>query len=310
MATLKELAGRKELFSGGHRLCAGCGIPPIVRLVLRATEHPIVASTATGCLEVGTSIYPYTSWRIPWIHSAFENTAATVSGIETAYRALKKRGRLPVDKEIKFVAFGGDGGTYDIGLQALSGALERGHSFLYVCYDNGAYMNTGIQRSSSTPFGANTTTSPVGDVIPGKQEFRKDLTKIVIAHNVAYAAQASPHNWKDLHNKAQKALAINGPTFLNVISPCPLGWYTKPEKSIELAKVAVDACFWPLYEVENSVLKVNYKPKDKKPIEDWLKVQGRFKHIFKPENRWMIDKFQTFIDREWERLLMLDGRQV
>lgn len=310
MATLKELAGKKELFSGGHRLCSGCGIPPIVRLILRSTEDPIVVSTATGCLEVGTSIYPYTSWRTPWIHSAFENTAATISGVETAYRALKKRNRLPVNKNIKFVAFGGDGGTYDIGLQALSGALERGHSFLYVCYDNGAYMNTGIQRSSSTPFGANTTTSPVGDVIPGKQEFRKDLTKIVIAHNVPYAAQASPHNWKDLHNKAQKALSINGPTFLNVISPCPLGWYSKPEESIETAKLAVDTCFWPLYEVENGILKVNYKPKEKKPIEEWLKMQGRFKHIFKPENKWMIQKFQERIDKEWERLLMLDGKQV
>ncbi|HBO84802.1 MAG: pyruvate ferredoxin oxidoreductase [Deltaproteobacteria bacterium GWC2_42_11] len=310
MATLKELTGKKELFSGGHRLCSGCGIPPIVRLILRSTDCPVVVTTATGCLEVGTSIYPYTSWRTPWIHSAFENAAATISGVETAYRALKKRNKLPVNKDIKFVAFGGDGGTYDIGLQALSGALERGHSFLYVCYDNGAYMNTGIQRSSSTPFGANTTTSPAGDVIQGKQEFRKDLTKIVIAHNVPYAAQASPHHWKDLNNKAQKALSTNGPTFLNVISPCPLGWYTKPEESIESAKLAVDTCFWPLYEVENGILKVNYKPKEKKPVIEWIKIQGRFKHILKPENKWMIEKFQDRVDNEWERLLSLDGKQV
>lgn len=310
MATLKELAKKDELFSGGHRLCTGCGIPPIVRLILRSANAPVVATTATGCLEVGTTIYPYTAWRIPWIHSAFENAAATISGIETAYRAFKKRGKIPKDKEIKFVAFGGDGGTYDIGIQALSGALERGHNFLYVCYDNGAYMNTGIQRSGATPLGAATTTSPAGDVILGKQETRKDLTRIVIAHNVPYAAQASPHNWADLSKKAEKALKTVGPTFLNVISPCPLGWYSKSEESIEAAKVAVDTCYWPLYEVENGVLKITYKPKQKRPIEDWLKMQGRFKHLLKPENKALLDKLQKNIDAEWERLLSLDGKVI
>lgn len=310
MATLKELAKKDELFSGGHRLCTGCGIPPIVRLILRSANAPVVATTATGCLEVGTTIYPYTAWRIPWIHSAFENAAATISGIETAYRAFKKRGKIPKDKEIKFVAFGGDGGTYDIGIQALSGALERGHNFLYVCYDNGAYMNTGIQRSGATPLGAATTTSPAGDVILGKQETRKDLTRIVIAHNVPYAAQASPHNWADLSKKAEKALKTVGPTFLNVISPCPLGWYSKSEESIEAAKVAVDTCYWPLYEVENGVLKITYKPKQKRPIEDWLKMQGRFKHLLKPENKALLDKLQKYIDAEWERLLSLDGKVI
>ena len=310
MATLKELAKKDELFSGGHRLCTGCGIPPIVRLILRSANAPVVATTSTGCLEVGTTIYPYTAWRIPWIHSAFENAAATISGIETAYRAFKKRGKIPKDKEIKFVAFGGDGGTYDIGIQALSGALERGHNFLYVCYDNGAYMNTGIQRSGATPLGAATTTSPAGDVILGKQETRKDLTRIVIAHNVPYAAQASPHNWADLSKKAEKALKIVGPTFLNVISPCPLGWYSKPEESIEAAKIAVDTCYWPLYEVENGVLKITYKPKQKRPIEDWLKMQGRFKHLLKPENKALLDKLQKYIDAEWERLLSLDGKVI
>lgn len=310
MATLKELSKRDELFSGGHRLCSGCGIPSIVRLLLRAANGPVVATTATGCLEVGTTIYPYTAWRIPWIHSAFENASATISGIETAYRAFKKRGKIPPDKNIKFIAFGGDGGTYDIGIQALSGALERGHNFLYVCYDNGAYMNTGIQRSGATPFGAATTTSPAGDVILGKQEVRKDLTRIVIAHNVSYAAQASPHNWADLSRKAEKALKVDGPSFLNIISPCPLGWYSKPEESIEAAKVAVETCYWVLYEVENGVLKVNYKPKEKKPIAEWLKMQGRFKHLLKPENKELLDKLQGYIDKEWERLLSLDGKVV
>ncbi len=308
MATLKQLAEKEELFTGGHRLCAGCGIPPIVRLILRSTDAGIVATTSTGCLEVGTSIYPYTSWRIPWIHSAFENAAATISGVEAAYRALKKKGKI--DKDIKFIAFGGDGGTYDIGFQALSGALERGHNFLYVCYDNGAYMNTGIQRSSATPFGANTTTSPAGDVISGKQQWRKDLTKIVIAHNIPYAAQASPHNWADLSKKAEKALKIEGPTFLNIVSPCPLGWYTKPEESMKHAKLAVDTCYWPLYEVENGLLKVNYKPKEKKPIVEWLKMQGRFKHLFKPGNEAILKESQKRIDVEWERLLAMDGKYV
>lgn len=310
MANLKELVKKKELFTGGHRLCAGCGIPPIVRLVLRSTDAELVASTATGCLEVGTTIYPYSAWRIPWIHSAFENSAATISGVETAYRALKKRGKIPKDREIKFIAFGGDGGTYDIGLQALSGALERGHDFLYLCYDNGAYMNTGIQRSSATPLGSNTTTSPAGEVIPGKEEWRKDLTRIVVAHNIPYAAQASPHNWKDLEKKATKALAIKGPTFLNVMSPCPLGWYSKPEDSIKLAKLSTDTCYWPLYEVEDGVLKITYKPREKMPIEDWLKPQGRFKHLFKPGGDKVIEKIQAFIDREWNRLLDLDGKQI
>jgi len=264
MATLKELSKRDELFSGGHRLCSGCGIPPIVRLVLRAANGPVVATTATGCLEVGTTIYPYTAWRIPWIHSAFENAAATISGIETAYR----------------------------------------------CYDNGAYMNTGIQRSGATPFGAATTTSPAGDVIVGKPESRKDLTRIVVAHNVPYAAQASPHNWADLSKKAEKAFKVNGPSFLNVISPCPLGWYSKPEESIEAAKVAVDTCYWVLYEVENGVLKINYKPKEKKPIAEWLKMQARFKHLLKPENKELMDKLQENIDKEWERLLSLDGKVI
>jgi pyruvate ferredoxin oxidoreductase beta subunit len=308
MATLKQLAEKEELFSGGHRLCAGCGIPPIVRLILRSTDAGIVATTSTGCLEVGTSIYPYTAWRIPWIHSAFENAAATISGVEAAYKALKKRGKI--GKDIKFIAFGGDGGTYDIGFQALSGALERGHNFLYVCYDNGAYMNTGIQRSSATPFGASTTTSPAGDVISGKQQWRKDLTKIVIAHNIPYAAQASPHNWADLSKKAEKALKIEGPTFLNIVSPCPLGWYTKPEESMKHAKLAVETCYWPLYEVEDGLLKVNYKPKEKKPIVEWLKMQGRFKHLFKPGNEAILKESQERIDMEWERLLALDGKYV
>jgi pyruvate ferredoxin oxidoreductase beta subunit len=180
---LKEISTKPELLAGGHRLCAGCVAPVIVRHILLAADYPVLAANSTGCLEVGTSIYPFTSWRVPWFHSAFENAAATITGMEAMYQSLKKQGKIPADKVLKFVAFSGDGGTYDIGLQSLSGAIERGHDFLYVCYDNGAYMNTGIQRSSSTPLGAATTTSPKGSVIPGKQQWRKDLTAIIAAHD-------------------------------------------------------------------------------------------------------------------------------
>jgi pyruvate ferredoxin oxidoreductase beta subunit len=194
----KQLANKPQKLAPGHRTCAGCGIPPIVRAILSSTDSPIVASCSTGCLEVTTTIYPQTSWKIPFIHSAFENSAATITGVEAAYQALKRKGKIPKDKEIKFIGFGGDGGTYDIGLQSLSGALERGHKFVYVLYDNEAYMNTGIQRSSSTPFGASTTTSPAGKVHQGKEEWKKDIVQIAIAHNIPYVAQASLHNPMDL----------------------------------------------------------------------------------------------------------------
>ena len=196
MASIKELSKQPERLSGGHRLCAGCGASIAVRMIFMATKDPVVVGAATGCLEVATTIFPYTAWKVPFIHNAFENVAATMSGVETAYRALKKKGKIK--KEIKFVAFGGDGGTYDIGLQSLSGMLERGHNVLYVCYNNEAYMNTGIQRSSATPCGASTTTAPAGKVIPGKPQMRKDLTAIIAAHNIPYAAQATISHWNDL----------------------------------------------------------------------------------------------------------------
>jgi pyruvate ferredoxin oxidoreductase beta subunit len=298
--SLKELSKKEVLISSGHRMCAGCGAPTIVKMVLLASDYPVIASNATGCLEVSTCISDYTAWKIPWIHSAFENAAATISGVEAMYRSLKKQGKI--DKEIKFVAFGGDGGTYDIGLQSLSGAMERGHDMLYVCYDNGAYMNTGIQRSSATPRGADTTTRPAGSVIPGKTEQRKDLTKIMAAHNIPYAAQASPSHWMDLMKKARKAFDIPGPKFMNIISPCNRGWRSRTDDSIALSRLAVETCYWPLYEVENGIVKITFKPKKKKPIVDFLKPQGRFKHLFKPENEWVLNKLQEDIDSEWERL--------
>ncbi|MEK7307908.1 MAG: thiamine pyrophosphate-dependent enzyme, partial [Nitrospirota bacterium] len=298
--TLKELSKKEDRFTHGHRMCSGCGAPIIVKQVLMATDYPIIASNATGCLEVSSCISEYTAWKIPWIHSAFENAAATISGVETMYRVWKKKGLI--DKEVKFIAFGGDGGTYDIGLQSLSGAMERGHDMLYVCYDNGAYMNTGIQRSSATPFGADTTTNPAGSKIPGKLQKRKDLTKIMAAHNIPYTAQASPSHWSDLIKKVRKAFEIKGPKFMNVISACNRGWRSKTDDAITLCRLAVNTCYWPLYEVENGITRITVKPKDKKPITEFLKPQGRFKHLFAPENEWMLKKIQEDIDKDWEEL--------
>ena len=303
MATLKELSTRPERLSGGHRLCAGCGASIVVRQVLSAIENPVVVGCATGCLEVATTIYPYTAWETPFIHNAFENSAATISGVEAAYRSLKRQGKIKGDKEVKFVAFGGDGGTYDIGFQSLSGAMERGHNMVYVCYDNGAYMNTGIQRSSATPRGAETTTSPVGSVIPGKTVNRKDLTAIMAAHDIAYVAQASPHRWNDLVSKSEKAFNIDGPAFLNILAPCPRGWRVPAEDTIDISKLATETCYWPLFEVENGKWKVSYKPRDKRPVSEWLFKQGRFRHLQRPENAELVEQIQEYVDRKWEELL-------
>lgn len=305
----KELAKKTDRLSPGHRLCAGCAAPIIVRQMLAAIDDPVVVANATGCLEVATTIYPYTAWRVPWIHNAFENAAATISGVETAYRSLVRQGKIP-ERDVKFIAFGGDGGTYDIGLQALSGALERGHQFLYVCYNNEAYMNTGIQRSGATPLGAHTTTSPAGSVIPGKQQMRKDLTAIVAAHDIPYVAQAAPSQWKDLMEKTRKAVNCGGPAFLNVLSSCNRGWRHETYETVEITQLAVDTCYWPLFEVENGVWRLTYKPKEKLPVEEWLKRQGRFRHLFRPENRHLIDELQAEVDRRWERLLALCGETL
>jgi len=300
MANIKELAKIPERLSGGHRLCAGCGASTVVRQVLMGTKDYVVTGSATGCLEVATTIYPFTAWKVPFIHNAFENSAATMSGVETAYRALKKKGKIT--KEIKFVAFGGDGGTYDIGLQSLSGALERGHKFVYVCYNNEAYMNTGIQRSGATPKGASTTTAPAGKESHGKHQFKKDLTSIVAAHRIPYVAQASASNWNDLVTKAEKAFTADGPAFLNVIATCHRGWRFPQEKSVEISKLAVDTGVWPLIEVENGTWRFTYKPKERKPVIEWLKSQGRFSHLFTEENKSVIDEIQHGVDENWARL--------
>ena len=307
---MKEIVAEKpSRFTSGHRMCAGCGAPPVTRMIMRALkpEDHAVISNATGCMEVSSFIYPYTAWTDSYIHTAFECAAATCSGVETAYKSLKKQGKLPADEHTKFIAFGGDGGTYDIGLQSLSGAMERGHDMTYICYDNGAYMNTGIQRSSATPRFADTTTSPAGTVIPGKMQSRKDLTEIMEAHHLPYVAQTAAYmNFKDLYEKAEKAIYTEGPTFLNVLAPCPRGWGYPTEDLMQINKLAVETCYWPLYEIENGKYKITYKPAKKLPIEEFLKPQKRFKHMFKPGNEWMIEEFQKEVDRRWEELLRLE----
>ena len=305
---LKEVVQKPDRLTGGHRMCAGCGAPTVVRGVLRALkpEDRAVIGCATGCLEVATTIYPYTAWKDSFIHNAFENAAATVSGVEAAYNALKRKGK--VAETFKFITFGGDGGTYDIGIQSLSGAMERGHDMVYVCYDNGAYMNTGIQRSSATPKYANTTTSPSGKVLPGKMQYRKDLAGVLAAHEIPYVAQSAiTQNMKDLYEKAEKAIYTPGPAFLNVLAPCPRGWRYDTPKLLEISKLAVDTCVWPLYEVVNGEWRLTYKPKEKLPVEEWLKPQGRFKHLFEKHNAHLIEDLQREVDIRWEKLLKLCG---
>ena len=300
MASLKELAQKQDLLAPGHRLCAGCGASIIVRQVLLASDKPVIVANATGCLEVSTTIYPYTAWKTSYIHNAFENAAATASGVEAAIKALKRKGLLEDDFNI--LAIGGDGGTYDIGLQSLSGALERRHNFVYLCYDNGAYMNTGIQRSSATPLGAWSSTTPVGKVEKGKQEWRKDLAMFAVAHDIPYVATASPSHFMDLIKKAEKAFAADGPAVLNVLSPCPRGWRYPEKEGIKIAKLAVETYFWPLYEVENGRFRITIKPREKKPVVEWLKAQGRFRHLLAPENAELVELIQERVDREWRKL--------
>ncbi len=304
MVNLKELSKQPERLAPGHRMCIGCGVTIGIRQILRGTDKPVVVGNATGCLEVCTTIYPYTSWKIPFIHNAFENVAATMSGVQTAYEVLKRKGKI--DKDIKFLAIGGDGGTYDIGLQSMSGMMERGHNVFYVCYDNEAYMNTGIQRSSATPYGASTKTDPAGKVRQGKEQFKKDLAKIVVAHNIPYVCQAAIHNYNDTIKKAQKAFNTQGPTFMNLLTPCVPGWVYPAKKTVDMSRLATETCFWPLYEVENGKYTLNYDPGDKKkPITDWIKTQRRFKHLFKPGNEHLIKELQEHVDSEWEKLKKL-----
>jgi pyruvate ferredoxin oxidoreductase beta subunit len=286
MESIQKTASKKSKLAGGHRLCPGCGIGLILKHVLSATDDPIVTANATGCSEICFSPYPYGSFRSPWIHSLFENAATVISGVEAAHKSLLKKKKLTKEQEnIKFLAIGGDGATYDIGFQWLSGAVERGHNFTYLCFDNEGYMNTGYQRSGSTPMGFSTHTSPDGDVIHGKIQHRKNITRILAAHDIPYAAQASPSHFLDLQNKARKAFATKGPAFLNAFSPCPTNWKHSPADGMEVAKLAVESGFWPLYEVENGKWKLNFRPtKIDEKFEEFCAMQKRTQHLLKKEN--------------------------
>ena len=301
---LKQTLNKEERLAPGHRMCAGCGATIAVRNVLRGLheEDEAVITCATSCLEVSSFMYPYTSWNDSFIHDAFENAGATCGGVEAAYRALKKKGKVKGNK--KFIAFGGDGGTYDIGFQSLSGAMERNHDMVYVCYDNEAYMNTGIQRSSATPMYADTTTTPVGTVSDGKPQNRKDLAQVIAAHNIPYVGQTTlVNNFKDIHVKSERAIYTPGAAFLNVLAPCPRGWRYDMSEILTICKLAVDTCFWPLFEVIEGEWIVNYIPRKKLPIEDFLRPQGRFKHLFKPGKEQLIADIQAAVDERWEELL-------
>jgi len=305
----KEVMNKPERLAPGHRMCAGCGGTIVARTVLRALkpEDKAVIGNATGCMEVSTFMYPYTAWKDSYMHNAFENAGATLSGIETAYNALKKKGKI--SDNYKFITFGGDGGTYDIGFQSLSGAMERNHDLVYVCYDNGAYMNTGIQRSSATPMYADTTTTPVGKESNGKMQNRKDLASIIASHDVPYVGQSTLiGTMKDLYEKAEKAIYTPGAAFLNVMAPCPRGWRYDTPDIMKICKLAVETCYWPLFEVVEGKWILNYEPKKKLPIEDFLRPQGRFKHLFKPENEQLLVQYQEEVDRRWEDLLFKCSR--
>ncbi len=288
----------KLLFKPGHTACAGCPIPIIVRTVLNTLGKDTVVAFGTSCLEIISSQYPYNAWGVPAMHSAFENTAAIASGIEAAHKKLGKK--------VNVVAFAGDGGTFDIGLQALSGMVDRGHNVLYVVYDNESYANTGIQRSSATPFGAWTTTSPAGKKIHGNKTFKKPLALMMATQGAKYVATASISNLPDFKRKVKKASEIEGPKFIHVLNPCPTGWKFDSSLTVEIAKLSVETGLWVLFEIDHGKFKITYKPKEFKPVEEYLKLQRRFKHLTKEE----IEKIQNRVKEDWSMYEGLEGVKI
>jgi len=296
-AYISRLVAKKEGFAPGHRACLGCGEALAVRLACKALGDNVIIVNATGCMEIVSSQLPYTSWTVPWIHTLFENTAAVASGIEVGLKVMNKKGRrlLP---NVKAVGMAGDGGTSDIGLQALSGALERGHNFLYLCFDNEAYMNTGIQRSSSTPYGASTTTSPAGKVSIGQVTWKKNMPAIVAAHDIPYVATACPSYFKDLITKVEKAVATKGPSYIHILSVCPTGWRCAVDLTVRIGRLAVETGMFPLYEVENGKYKLSLDLPQLRPVTDYLKLQGRFRHLTED----VINEIQQRVNVEYAKL--------
>lgn len=289
---------KEEYFSPGHRACQGCAEALAVRMVCKALGKSSIVAMATGCMEIVSSPFPTTAWEIPWIHIAFENTAAVASGIEAGLKALMRKGRLE-KKEIAVAGMAGDGGTADIGIQALSGALERGHNMVFFCFDNEAYMNTGIQRSSSTPFGAATTTSPAGKVKPGQMTWKKNMAEIAVAHNIPYVATACSGYPLDIYKKAKKAIETPGPAYVHILSVCPTGWRIPPHLAIHYGRLAVQTGFFPLYEVINGEYYLTYQFSKLKPVKEYFKGQGRFRHL----TEGMIEQIQERVNQEYQKLL-------
>ena len=292
-----RLAPKKEPFAPGHRACIGCGEALAVRLACKALPQNVIVANATGCMEVVSSQFPTTAWRMPWIHTLFENTAAVASGVEAATKALIRKGRRP-DRGTKVIAMAGDGGTSDIGIQALSGALERGHDLLYICFDNEAYMNTGIQRSSATPFGASTTTSPAGRKSIGQKTWKKNMVAIAAAHAIPYVATASPSYPFDLMAKVAKGVAVPGPAYIHILSVCPSGWRSNPDLSVRLGRLAVQTGVVPLYEIENGRYKMSLELPEFRPLQDYLKLQGRFRHLSEDT----VKEIQDRVVEEYEKI--------
>jgi len=287
-----------EPLSPGHRACQGCGEVLALRQAMKALGTNVVVCSATGCMEIITSPFPQTAWRVPWMHVAFENAAAVASGAESAYKAMNRKGLINQPDTV-FIVMGGDGATPDIGMQALSGALERGHNFIYFCFDNEAYMNTGIQRSSSTPYGAATTTSPAGKKSIGQSTQKKNMPEIAVAHGTPYVATCSPAFPIDLMNKVKKASLVPGPAYLHIYSPCPTGWRCGIEESVEMARLAVQSKVFPLYEVIDGVFYLSRKVAKPKPVSEYFKPQRRFRHLTEAE----VAKIQAKTDADYEKLL-------
>jgi len=286
----KEATLEKNLLAPGHTACAGCGQSLAARLVVNAAGPNVIVTSATGCLEVFTTGFPYSAWEVPFVHSLFENSAAMGSGIAAALKALGR------EDEARVISQGGDGGTGDIGIQALSGAVERGDDLLYVCYDNEAYMNTGIQRSGLTPFSSSTTTSPSGRMSMGNPRPKKNVPGIIAAHRAPYVATASVAFQRDLQKKVKKALAIRGPKYIQVHVPCPLGWRHPPNLTLQIARLAVDTGLYPLVEWEHGEVVAVRKIKPK-PVDEYLKPQGRFRHLFRgDEGKATIAQVQEIAD--------------
>ena len=283
----------KELLVSGHSACAGCGAMIMMRHVLKELGEKTVMVLPACCATLLMGIYPYSSLKIPIIHCPFETAAAIASGVRASLD-------LDGDTETTALAWAGDGGTFDIGLQALSGAVERNENFIYVCYDNEAYMNTGIQRSSATPWGAWTTTTPRPR---GKSEPKKDIVKILAAHKIPYAATATLAFLDDLTAKVRKAKGIKGSRFLHLLSPCQPGWRAESKDTVKLSRLAVETRIFPLYEVENGeIWRLNYKPEKLTPVEEYLKLQGRFSHLADED----IEIIQKNVNKEWLKLKGLD----